>query len=82
MLVSLSIENTMVVKVIGESMLFSRIKIFPETVPYIGPCDFRPLYLTIPCILRPDISGTTRIFSLQMSLYFKTTSNLRPNFAG
>ncbi len=31
---------------------------------YSGPCDLRPLYLTIPCILRPDISGTTCIFSV------------------
>ncbi len=25
---------------------------------------FKTLYLTIPCILRPDISGTTCIFSV------------------
>ncbi len=31
---------------------------------YSGPCDLRPLYLTIPCILRPDISNTTCIFSV------------------
>ncbi len=31
---------------------------------YSGPCNLRPLYLTIPCILRPDISGTTSIFSV------------------
>ncbi len=30
---------------------------------YSGPCDLRPLYLTIPCILRLDIGDTTRIFS-------------------
>ncbi len=29
-----------------------------------GPCDLRPLYLTIPCILRPDISDTISIFSV------------------
>ncbi len=31
---------------------------------YSGPCDLRPLYLTIPCILRLDISGTACIFSI------------------
>ncbi len=31
---------------------------------YSGPCDLTPLYLTIPCILRPDISDTTCIFSV------------------
>ncbi len=31
---------------------------------YSGPCDLRPLYFTIPCILRPDISDTTCIFSV------------------
>ncbi len=31
---------------------------------YSGPCDLRPLYLTSPCILRLDISDTTRIFSV------------------
>ncbi len=30
---------------------------------YSGPCDSIPLYLTIPCILRLDISDTTRIYS-------------------
>ncbi len=48
---------------------------------YSGPCDLRPLYFTIPCILRPDICGTTCIFSVLTSLYFKTTFNLRPYFA-
>ncbi len=52
------------------------------TTVYSSPCDLRPLYLTIPCILRPDISGTTCIFSVSTSLYFKTTFNLRPYFAG
>ena len=45
----------------------------PETRPcgmflvkykYSGPCDLRPLYLAIPCILRPDISDTTCTFSV------------------
>ncbi len=31
---------------------------------YSGPYDLRPLYLTIPCIIRPDISDTTCIFSV------------------
>ncbi len=31
---------------------------------YSAPCDLRPLYLTIPCILRLDISDTTCIFSV------------------
>ena len=33
-------------------------------LPYSVPCNLRPLYLTIPCILRLDISDTTRIFSV------------------
>ncbi len=49
---------------------------------YSGPCDLRPLYLTIPCILRPNISDTTFIFPVYISLYFKTTFNLRPYCAG
>ncbi len=49
---------------------------------YSGPCDLRPLYLTITCILIPDISETNLIFSIETSLYFKTTFNLRPYFAG
>ena len=49
---------------------------------YSGPCDLRPLHLTIPSILRPAISDTILIFSIQISLYFKTTSNLRPKFYG
>ena len=40
-----------------------------------GPCDLRPLHLTIPSILRPLISNITPIFSV--SLEIKTTSNLR-----
>ena len=36
---------------------------FPVCI-HSAPCDLRPLYLTIPCILRPDISDTTRIFSV------------------
>ncbi len=43
---------------------------------------FKTLYLTIPCILRPDISDITCIFSVWISLYFKITFNLRPYFAG
>ncbi len=35
-----------------------------ELRDYSGPCDLRPLYLTIPCILRPDISDTMGIFSV------------------
>ncbi len=31
---------------------------------YSGSCNLRPLYLAIPCILRPDISGTICIFSV------------------
>ena len=31
---------------------------------YSGPCDLRPRYLTILCILRPDISDITCIFSV------------------
>ena len=49
---------------------------------YSGPCDLRPLHFTIPSILRPAISDTILIFSIQISLYFKTTSNLRPKFYG
>ncbi len=35
-----------------------------ELQHYSGPCDLRLLYLTIPCILRQDISDTTCIFSV------------------
>ncbi len=38
-------------------------KITPKS-HHNGPCDLRPLYLTIPCILRLDISDTTCIFSV------------------
>ncbi len=31
-------------------------------IVYSGPCDFRALYLTILCILRPDMSDTTCIY--------------------
>ncbi len=43
----------------------------PVQCIYSGPCDLRPLYLTIPCILRPDISNTTCI-------QYKYRSILRP----
>ncbi len=52
---------------------------------YSGPCNLRPLHFTIPSILRPAISDTILLFSIQISLYFKTTSNLhdlRPKFYG
>ncbi len=49
---------------------------------YSGPSNLRPLHLTIPSILRPLISNTTYIFSVLISLHFKTTSNLRPYFPG
>ncbi len=49
---------------------------------YSGPCDLRPLHFTVPSILKPAISDTILIFSIQISLYFKTTSNLRPKFHG
>ncbi len=47
----------------------------------IGPCDLRPLHLTIPFILRLLIIDTTLIFSVYPSIC-KTTSNLRPYFPG
>ncbi len=31
---------------------------------YSSPFDLRTLHLAIPCILRPDISDTTRIVSV------------------
>ncbi len=31
---------------------------------YSGPCDLRPLHLTIPSILRPAISDTSLVFSV------------------
>ncbi len=42
-------------------------------IQYSGPCDLRPLYLTIPCILRPDISDTTCVY-----FQYKYPSILRP----
>lgn len=38
---------------------------------YSAPCDLRPLYLilTISCILRPDISDTTHILSINIPLF-------------
>ncbi len=35
-----------------------------EREKYSGPCDLRPLYLTIPFILRLDMSDITCIFSV------------------
>ena len=52
------------------------------TCIYSGPCDLRSLHFTIPSTLRPAIGDTILIFSMQIFLYFKTTSNLRPNFYG
>ncbi len=49
---------------------------------YSGPCDLRPLHFTIPSILRSAISDNILMFSIQISLYFKTTSNLRPKYYG
>ncbi len=47
---------------------------------YIGPCHLGPFHLRILSILRPAISGTTLILSILISLYFKTTFDLRPCF--
>ena len=38
---------------------------------YSGPCDLRPLCLIIPCILRPDISNTTCVFSVYIPLFYE-----------
>ncbi len=50
----------------GFGILHSETQCYIYIIPsmYSGPCDLRPLYLTIPCILRLDISDTTSIFSV------------------
>ncbi len=46
------------------SLNVSEVNMEKHYILYSGPWDLRPLYLTIPCILRPDLSDTTGIFSV------------------
>ena len=46
---------------------------------YSGPCNLRIVYLTILSILRLATSHTT-LFAISISIYLKTTFDLRPLF--